>query len=82
MWEEGDLLEGPATIRWVVQKRGSPGLRSPEVGISVSGRNRTSGKEVLFYLVCVAIRLYLSVVKIYREDITWPLGDTKFPFEC
>ena len=48
------------TIRGVVQKRESPVIRSPEVGISVSESSATSGKVALFYLLCVAIRLYLS----------------------
>ena len=42
------------TIRGVLQKRESPGFRSPEIGISVSGSNGTSRKVVLFFLVCVA----------------------------
>ena len=56
MWGGGESV----TIRGVVQKRESPEFRSPEVGISVSESSGTSGKVVLFYLLCVAIRLYLS----------------------
>ena len=54
---------------------------SPCAALQYKGLYRFYVTQSSSFLICVSTTVY-SLIKPYTEDITWPLGDTKFLFEC
>ena len=54
---------------------------SPCTALQYKGLYRFYVTQSSSFLICVSTTVY-SLIKPYTEDITKPLGDTKFLFEC
>ena len=54
---------------------------SPCAALQYKGLYRFYVTQSSSFLICVSTTVY-SLIKPYIEDITWPLGDTKFLFAC
>ena len=54
---------------------------SPCAALQYKGLYRFYVTQSSNFWICVSTTVY-SLIKPYIEDITWPLGDTKFLFAC